>query len=62
MAELTVIKSPWFDDFPALNTQVYEKRLRYLDTAATAQTPNAVIDRMTRFRLDISKRYNDLSL
>ena len=49
MAELTVIKSPWFDDFPALNTQVYEKRLRYLDTAATAQTPNAVIDRMTRF-------------
>ncbi len=49
MAELTVIKSPWFDDFPALNTQVYEKRLKYLDTAATAQTPNAVIDRMTRF-------------
>ena len=49
MTEITSIDSPWFEDFPALKTEVYQKPLRYLDTAATAQTPSAVIDRMTRF-------------
>ncbi|WP_281221872.1 SufS family cysteine desulfurase [Photobacterium sanguinicancri] len=49
MTEITLINSPWFEDFPALKTEVYQKPLRYLDTAATAQTPSAVIDRMTRF-------------
>ena len=49
MCDHTVIKSPWVDDFPALKTEVYQKTLRYLDTAATAQTPNVVIERMTRF-------------
>ena len=48
MAELSLI-SPWRNDFPALSTQVYDKPLVYLDTAATAQTPQSVIDRMTRF-------------
>ncbi len=41
--------SPWFNDFPALRTQVYDKPLVYLDSAATAQTPQIVIDRMTQF-------------
>ena len=49
MSDQSVIESPWFDDFPALKTKVYEKPLRYLDTAATAQTPSCVIDRMTCF-------------
>ncbi|MGF1910772.1 SufS family cysteine desulfurase [Vibrio kasasachensis] len=49
MVELASINSPWCEDFPALKTEVYQKPLRYLDTAATAQTPNVVIDRMTRF-------------
>ncbi|MEZ8095448.1 SufS family cysteine desulfurase [Photobacterium swingsii] len=49
MCDHTVIKSPWVDDFPALKAEVYQKPLRYLDTAATAQTPNVVIERMTRF-------------
>ncbi|MCA6121611.1 cysteine desulfurase [Bradyrhizobium sp. WSM 1704] len=34
-------------DFPALATQVYGKPLVYLDNAASAQKPNAVLDRMT---------------
>ncbi len=34
-------------DFPALAMQVYGKRLVYLDSAASAQKPNAVLDRMT---------------
>ena len=35
-------------DFPALSLQVYGKPLVYLDTAASAQQPTAVLDRMTR--------------
>src|SRR3978361_1419460 len=35
------------EDFPALALQVYGKQLVYLDNAATAQKPNAVLDRMT---------------
>src|ERR1700732_5406776 len=35
------------DDFPALALKVYGKPLVYLDNAASAQKPNAVLDRMT---------------
>src|SRR3569832_2811750 len=35
------------EDFPALATKVYGKPLVYLDNAASAQKPNAVLDRMT---------------
>src|SRR3954451_15738473 len=35
-------------DFPALATQVYGKPLVYLDNAASAQKPSAVLDRMTQ--------------
>jgi cysteine desulfurase/selenocysteine lyase len=34
-------------DFPALSLKVYGKPLVYLDNAASAQKPNAVLDRMT---------------
>lgn len=33
-------------DFPALAMKVYGKQLVYLDNAASAQKPNAVLDRM----------------
>ncbi|WOH85101.1 cysteine desulfurase [Bradyrhizobium sp. BEA-2-5] len=36
------------EDFPALALQVYGKKLVYLDNAASAQKPNAVLDRMTQ--------------
>src|SRR6266436_2533401 len=36
------------EDFPALSLKVYGKPLVYLDNAASAQKPNAVLDRMTR--------------
>ena len=36
------------EDFPALAMQVYGKPLVYLDNAASAQKPKAVLDRMTR--------------
>src|SRR6201985_148888 len=35
------------EDFPALSLKVYGKNLVYLDNAASAQKPNAVLDRMT---------------
>ena len=35
------------EDFPALALKVYGKPLVYLDNAASAQKPNAVLDRMT---------------
>src|ERR1700752_2146951 len=35
-------------DFPALAMQVYGKPLVYLDNAASAQKPSAVLDRMTQ--------------
>ena len=35
------------EDFPALALKVYGKQLVYLDNAASAQKPNAVLDRMT---------------
>ena len=36
------------EDFPALAMKVYGKPLVYLDNAASAQKPTAVLDRMTR--------------
>lgn len=36
------------EDFPALGLRVYGKPLVYLDNAASAQKPQAVLDRMTR--------------
>jgi cysteine desulfurase / selenocysteine lyase len=35
------------EDFPALALKIYGKPLVYLDNAASAQKPNAVLDRMT---------------
>src|ERR1041384_8398306 len=35
------------EDFPALALKVYGKQLVYLDNAASAQKPNAVLQRMT---------------
>src|SRR5258708_23233831 len=35
------------EDFPALALKVYGKPLVYLDNAASAQKPNAVLDRIT---------------
>jgi cysteine desulfurase / selenocysteine lyase len=35
-------------DFPALNMQVYGKPLVYLDNAASAQKPSAVLDRLNK--------------
>src|ERR1043166_9384595 len=35
------------EDFPALGLKVYGKQLVYLDNAASAQKPNAVLNRMT---------------
>ncbi|WP_087024640.1 aminotransferase class V-fold PLP-dependent enzyme [Thaumasiovibrio subtropicus] len=39
----------WRAQFPTLSQIVNDKPLIYLDTAATAQTPQPVIDRMTHF-------------
>ena len=36
------------EDFPALSLKIYDKPLVYLDNAASAQKPNAVLDRMTQ--------------
>jgi cysteine desulfurase/selenocysteine lyase len=36
-------------DFPILSERPYGKPLAYLDNAASAQKPRAVIDRLTRF-------------
>ncbi len=36
-------------DFPALSTPVYDTTVAYLDNAATAQKPRAVIDRISRY-------------
>lgn len=42
-----MINSPWRDDFPVLKTKVHGKKpLAFLDTAASAQKPQVVIDAM----------------
>jgi len=40
------LQSPWRDDFPALNKKMNGKPLAFLDSAASAQKPKAVIDAM----------------
>ena len=37
------------EDFPALALKVYGKQLVYLDNAASAQKPNAVLDAMQHY-------------
>ncbi|MEF2493677.1 SufS family cysteine desulfurase [Vibrio mimicus] len=56
MSDLTVVQanstegtSPWRDDFPTLGVQLGGVPLVYLDSAATAQTPQVVIERMQHF-------------
>ena len=45
------------EDFPILAMQVYGKPLVYLDNAASAQKPNAVLDRMQQaYTLGIRQR------
>lgn len=39
----------WRSDFPALNQQVNDRALVYLDSAATTQRPKAVIDALVEF-------------
>lgn len=41
------LQSPWRDDFPVLQTKAHgDKRLTFLDSAASAQKPKCVIDAM----------------
>lgn len=48
-------------DFPILSREVYGKKLVYLDNAASAQKPNAVIDAMSRLmREDYSNVHRGL--
>jgi len=44
-----IISSPWRHDFPMLNAEVHDSPLIYLDSAATAQKPQCVIDRISTF-------------
>ncbi|MDB2592877.1 SufS family cysteine desulfurase [Gammaproteobacteria bacterium] len=44
-----MITSPWRADFPILSQTVHGQRWAYLDHAATAQKPQAVLDRMMQF-------------
>ena len=41
-------------DFPVLHRQVHGRPLVYLDSAATSQKPNAVIDAMSHFYSDVN--------
>ena len=41
-----MLNSPWRDDFPVLSTTMHGKPLIFLDSAASAQKPQAVIDAM----------------
>jgi len=42
------------DDFPVLNTKIYDKPLIYLDNSATTQKPKQVIDKIT----EVYTKYN----
>ncbi len=44
--EMPDLQSPWRDDFPALGKLMNSKPLAFLDSAASAQKPKAVIDAM----------------
>lgn len=46
---LTNLENPLAEDFPILQQQFHGKRLVYLDSAATAQKPKAVIDAIQRY-------------
>jgi len=46
MAETGALNSPWRSDFPVLSTTMHGKPLAFLDTAASAQKPQGVIDAM----------------
>lgn len=46
---MSKISSPWRQDFPMINQTVHNKPLVYLDTAASALTPQCVIDRIDQF-------------
>lgn len=48
MVETSVIESPWRSDFPVLSTTMHGQNLAFLDSAASAQKPQAVIDVMNR--------------
>lgn len=41
--------NPWRKDFPILNTEVYGRKLVYLDSAATSQMPDQVSDRLVHY-------------
>ncbi len=53
------------EDFPALDQQVHGRRLVYLDNAASAQTPRAVIDAIVAFyeqdRANVHRGVHELS-
>lgn len=48
MAERATLTSPWRANFPALSHKMNGKPLTFLDSAASAQKPKAVIDAMNR--------------
>src|ERR1700751_5869660 len=49
------------EDFPALAMKVYGKPLVYLDNAASAQKPNAVLDRITQaYKTEYAKVHRGL--
>jgi len=50
------------EDFPALAMKVYGKPLVYLDNAASAQKPTAVLDRMTEATKRIRQRHRGPAL
>ncbi|MDH5456890.1 MAG: aminotransferase class V-fold PLP-dependent enzyme, partial [Gammaproteobacteria bacterium] len=46
----TIAAADWRADFPALNQSVHGQPLVYLDSAASAQQPGAVIDAVARYQ------------
>jgi cysteine desulfurase / selenocysteine lyase len=46
------MQNKWREDFPMLKRTMHGKPLVYLDSAATAQKPQAVIDSITNFYSD----------
>ena len=45
-------------DFPILGVRVYDKPLVYLDSGATAQKPECVIETVDRLHRDLALRLN----
>lgn len=43
------MQSPWKKDFPALSTSANKARIAYLDSAATCQVPQVVIDEVANY-------------